>query len=121
MKALLITVYWYLVQVEISDNTCLYVEVVDLRCMDFVEDCGSIMARECKILVYRCLIEWLEIDGFLWYIYISNIKNLLSVRLFLSTLHIPKCTSLKMYFEKTKHSETIKAFCTYWYLVSIEE
>jgi hypothetical protein len=57
MKALLITVYWYLVQVEISDNTCLYVEVVDLRCMDFVEDCGSIMARECKILVYRCLIE----------------------------------------------------------------
>jgi hypothetical protein len=38
----------------------------DPRCIDFVtsEDNGNIMARECRIIVHRCLLERLiKVDG----------------------------------------------------------
>jgi hypothetical protein len=43
-----------LIQVKISDTTCLYVGAIDLRCIDFVsfEDYGGIVARECRIIIY---------------------------------------------------------------------
>jgi hypothetical protein len=41
------------------------VDVVDLGCIDFTSPkaIGSIMAREYKIPLCRCLMESLEIDG----------------------------------------------------------
>jgi hypothetical protein len=56
METLLVYMSWYSIQVKISDITCLYVEVVDLGCIDFIslEDYGSIIAREHRISIYRC-------------------------------------------------------------------
>ena len=51
MKASSIIMYWCSTQVKTSDTMCLYMKVVDPRCIDFVicVDNKSNMARECRI------------------------------------------------------------------------
>jgi hypothetical protein len=65
MEVLLINMCWCSVQVKTSGITCLYVEIIDPRCINFVnfENYASVVPRECRILVYRCLLEKLEIGG----------------------------------------------------------
>jgi hypothetical protein len=98
----------------------LYVEVAYARCIDFVnpKECGSIMAKECRITCGRCLLEKLEVDGFIQHVHISNIENLLS---FLSTLHNVKSITFEMYSKKLKKIkkdlETTRALCIYCYLI----
>ena len=43
-------------------------EPIDSSWIDFVtsKDYGSIMARECRIIVHRCLLERLKVDGSTW-------------------------------------------------------
>jgi hypothetical protein len=52
MKALLNILCWSLKQVNNGDNTCLYMEVVDL------EDFESIVAKECRIVIHRRVLEF---------------------------------------------------------------
>jgi hypothetical protein len=67
MKALSIIICWCLAQAETSCTTYLYVEVVDLGCIHFVSpgEYGMIMVREFKILICKCLLKKLYIDGFI--------------------------------------------------------
>jgi hypothetical protein len=43
------------------------VEAIDLRCIDFIgfKDYGSIVFEECRIMVCKCLLEMLKINGFI--------------------------------------------------------
>jgi hypothetical protein len=77
---------------QTSDVTCLYVQVVDPRCINFVscEDYESIVAKEYRIPIYKCLLERLKVDGFIWHVHISNMKILLWI---FSTLYIAKSMS----------------------------
>jgi hypothetical protein len=87
-ESIYIVTYWYSTKVKTNNTTCLYIEVVDLGPIDFLnlEDYGSIMARNCKITVCRSLLERLEVDGYICHVHISNIKNLLIICSF------PHCT-----------------------------
>jgi hypothetical protein len=50
---------------QTSDVTCLYVQVVDPRCINFVscEDYENVVAREYRIPICRCLLERLKLDN----------------------------------------------------------
>jgi hypothetical protein len=56
---------WCSLQVKTNDTESLYVEITSLRCIDIVslEDYTSIMARECRIIVCKCLFKELEVEG----------------------------------------------------------
>jgi hypothetical protein len=47
------------------------------------DDCGSIMAREDEIIVCKCLLKRSKLDGYVYSENISNIRNLLSIILFI--------------------------------------
>ena len=44
-------------QIIISDTTCMYMEIVDPTCLNFVtsKDYGNIIIREYRISVHKCL------------------------------------------------------------------
>jgi hypothetical protein len=112
--------YYYVLLFSTSknnDTTCLFVEVVDLECIDCVsvEDCRSIKIKECKILVCRCLLERLKVDGSTWHVHSSNTKNS-NVRI-IPDWHRFKFTSSEMYSKKPKFLETTRDIYIYRYLV----
>jgi hypothetical protein len=71
---LFILMCWCSIQVKNRGITCLYMEAVDTKYMNFVslEDYGSIMVIEYRILVYKCLLEMLEVDGTIQHVHISK-------------------------------------------------
>jgi hypothetical protein len=56
--------HWYSLEIKSLDITCLHFEIADIGCIDFITlgECGSIMAKECRILVCRYLLEMSEVD-----------------------------------------------------------
>jgi hypothetical protein len=60
MEALSFIVCWCLAQVKTSDVACLYMEVVDIGCIDFAspKNCRSIMIRKRRILVCTYVRDW---------------------------------------------------------------
>jgi hypothetical protein len=79
MRAPLITMWWCSTQVKTIYTTYMYVEVVDLSFIKFMnsEDNGSIMARECRITMCRCLWERFIIGSSTWHVHIYNNRNIL--------------------------------------------
>jgi hypothetical protein len=84
------------VQLINSDIPYLCIEVVDQWCIKYVsfEDYRSIMNRKYKILVCKCQLELIEINGSIQPSHIFNIENLFSVY-----FHV-KFASFKIYFQK---------------------
>jgi hypothetical protein len=78
MGALLIFMWWCIIQITIGDVTYLYVGVVNLWYIDFVnlEDYWSIIVQESRIITHKYLLEKLKLDGFIWPIHIFKVGNL---------------------------------------------
>jgi hypothetical protein len=60
MEALSIIMSWCLVQFQISDTTHMYVEVIDLGCINFVnpKNCKSIVAKEINVEFMLVDVYW---------------------------------------------------------------
>jgi hypothetical protein len=82
------------------------------------ENHGSFMVKECRILICRCLLKMLEVDGFIWHVHIFNIN-----KKFLSILfHIAHCKIYefwKVFSKIQKNLETTKTLYIHQYHVFI--
>jgi hypothetical protein len=90
MEALFIIMHYCLVQVKTSDTTCLYLEVANQGCINFVsskDNYGSIMTNRYRIQVYKCLLERLEVGGSIIHVHMLNLRNLLP-----SLFYVTHCT-----------------------------
>jgi hypothetical protein len=69
------------------------VVVIDPMCIGFVtfEDYKNTMAKECKIMVHRCLLERLKVDGPI--LLLEKFPKLEIFYPIFSTLHIAKFAS----------------------------
>jgi hypothetical protein len=65
IKAIFVKYMELYMGVQLSNKTCLYVEVVDPKCTDFVrpKDYGSKVTRECRIPICGCILERLKVNG----------------------------------------------------------
>jgi hypothetical protein len=70
----------------------MYVKIVDPKCIDFVnfKDNGSIVAKECRFISYRCLLGKLE-GEILYDMFKLSILEI--YHMFISTLYNAKSTT----------------------------